>query len=322
MKLLITGGCGYVGTELIKSLLKKNYKIINVDNQWFGNFLPKHKNLKNLKLDIRQIEKINFIGIDAIVHLAGVANDPSAELNEKLSWDINVLATKFLIEKAIKFKVKKFIFASSGSVYGIKKETEVTEDLTLKPISIYNKTKMIAENVLMSYKDQIQVFCIRPATVCGYSDRMRFDVSVNMLTYQALAKKQITVFGGNQIRPNIHIKDMIRVYDFLISKELPSGCYNAGFENISILNLAKIISERFNKVKIKIIKNTNAPRSYRLCADKIISYGFNPMYKVNNAIDELIENFSSRKYSEHENFYNVKWMKKIRSKIWEEKSIY
>jgi nucleoside-diphosphate-sugar epimerase len=311
MKLLITGGCGYVGTELIKSLLKKNYKIINVDNQWFGNFLPKHKNLKNLKLDIRQIEKINFIGIDAIVHLAGVANDPSAELNEKLSWDINVLATKFLIEKAIKFKVKKFIFASSGSVYGIKKETEVTEDLTLKPISIYNKTKMIAENVLMSYKDQIQVFCIRPATVCGYSDRMRFDVSVNMLTYQALAKKQITVFGGNQIRPNIHIKDMVRVYDFfLTNKKIKTDFYNAGFENISIKDLAY----KINKIipsKIKIV-SSNDPRSYRQSSKKLLSLGFIPKYSVEDAILDLKQRYQLNKLVSLDKNYNVKWMKLIK----------
>jgi len=311
MKLLITGGCGYVGTELIKSLLKKNYKIINVDNQWFGNFLPKHKNLKNLKLDIRQIDKINFIGIDAIVHLAGVANDPSAELNEKLSWDINVLATKFLIEKAIKFKVKKFIFASSGSVYGIKKETEVTEDLTLKPISIYNKTKMIAENVLMSYKDQIQVFCIRPATVCGYSDRMRFDVSVNMLTYQALAKKQITVFGGNQIRPNIHIKDMVRVYDFfLTNKKIKTDFYNAGFENISIKDLAY----KINKIipsKIKIV-SSNDPRSYRQSSKKLLSLGFIPKYSVEDAILDLKQKYRLNNLVSLDKNYNVKWMKLIK----------
>jgi nucleoside-diphosphate-sugar epimerase len=311
MKLLITGGCGYVGTELIKSLLKKNYKIINVDNQWFGNFLPKHKNLKNLKLDIRQIDKINFIGIDAIVHLAGVANDPSAELNEKLSWDINVLATKFLIEKAIKFKVKKFIFASSGSVYGIKKEKVVTEDLTLKPISIYNKTKMIAENVLMSYKDQIQVFCIRPATVCGYSDRMRFDVSVNMLTYQALAKKQITVFGGNQIRPNIHIKDMIRVYDFfLTNKKLKTDYYNAGFENISIKDLAY----KINKIipsKIKIV-TSNDPRSYRQSSKKLLSMGFIQKYSVEDAILDLKQRYQLNNLVSLDKNYNVKWMKLIK----------
>ena len=311
MKLLITGGCGYVGTELIKSLLKKNYKIINVDNQWFGNFLPKHKNLKNLKLDVRQIDKINFIGINAIVHLAGVANDPSAELNEKLSWDINVLATKFLIEKAIKFKVKKFIFASSGSVYGIKKEKIVTEDLTLKPISIYNKTKMIAENVLMSYKDQIQVFCIRPATVCGYSDRMRFDVSVNMLTYQALAKKQITVFGGNQIRPNIHIKDMIRVYDFfLTNKKLKTDYYNAGFENISIKDLAY----KINKIipsKIKIV-TSNDPRSYRQSSKKLLSMGFIQKYSVEDAILDLKQRYQLNNLVSLEKNYNVKWMKLIK----------
>ena len=123
-----------------------------------------------------------------------------------------------IMKFAIKNKVKKFIFASSGSVYGVKKEKKVTENLDLVPISVYNKTKMIAERVFMSFKDKIRINCIRPATVCGLSPRMRYDVSVNLLTLQALKNKQITVFGGNQIRPNIHLKDMIRLYEFFLKK--------------------------------------------------------------------------------------------------------
>lgn len=309
MNILITGGCGYVGTELIKQLLKKKHTIINIDTQWFGNFLPKNKNLKNIKTDIREIDKIPLKNIDTVIHLAGIANDPSAILNEKLSWEINVLATKFLIEKAIKFKVKKFIYASSGSVYGIKKEKEVTEELPLKPISIYNKTKMIAENVLLSYKDKIKIFCIRPATVCGYSDRMRLDVSVNMLTYQALKKREIVVFGGNQIRPNINMLDMVRVYEFFLSNDkIQSGSYNAGFENISIKNLARQISKIIPS-KIKMI-NSNDPRSYRQCSKKLLSLGFVPKYTVKDAILELVMKFQNNKIKNNIINNNVKWMKK------------
>ena len=310
MKILVTGGCGYVGSLLVPELLKKNFKVIVVDNQWFGNKLKKHKNLKNLKIDIRDINKINLKNIDKIIHLAGIANDPSADLNEVLSWEINVLATRQLVEKAIENKVKHFIYASSGSVYGVKKEKHVTEDLSLLPISTYNKTKMIAENVLMSFKDKIKIHSIRPATVCGVSPRMRFDVSVNMLTIHAIRKKNIKVFGGKQIRPNIHIKDMVEVYlHFLKNKNIPAGAYNAGFENISILNIAKKIKKLVNS-KILITKS-NDPRSYRQSSKKLLKTGFKPKYNVDYAIEEIIQKYSSKKKID-ENCFTVKWMKKLK----------
>ena len=290
MKILVTGGCGYVGSLLVPTLLKKNFKVTVIDTQWFGNKLKKHKNLNNLKIDIRNIDKINLKNIDTIIHLAGIANDPGADLNEVLSWEINVLATRQLIVKAIKNKVKHFIYASSGSVYGIKKEKNVTEDLSLLPISTYNKTKMIAENVIMSFKDKIKIHSIRPATVCGLSPRMRFDVSVNMLTMHALKNKKIKVFGGKQIRPNIHIKDMVSVYlHFLEKTNLPSGAYNAGFENISILNIAKKIKKLINS-KI-LIEKSNDPRSYRQSSFKLLKTGFVPKYNVEYAIIEIIKKY-------------------------------
>ena len=168
-----------------------------------------------------------------------------------MSWEVNVLSGQQLIDMAVRSGVKQFIFASSGSVYGIKEEMNVTEDLELVPISVYNKTKMVAERVFLSYSRKLKVHCIRPATVCGISPRMRLDVSVNLLTFQALSKGEITVFGGNQTRPNIHIKDIANVYrHFLKHPELPSGCYNAGFENISILEIANMVSE---KIEAKVI---------------------------------------------------------------------
>ena len=252
MKILILGGGGYVGTPLTSKLLEnKNNKITVVDTFWFGNFLKKNKRLKIIKKDIREAEKKWFKGIDCIIHLANIANDPAVDLNPNLSWDVNVIASIKIMKFAINSKVKKFIFASSGSVYGLKREKKVTEDLDLVPISVYNKTKMIAERVFMSFKDKIRINCIRPATVCGISPRMRFDVSVNLLTLQAIKKKKITVFGGNQIRPNIHIKDMIRLYDFFLKKSLPSGFYNAGFENLKIINIAKMIKKKL-MLKLKL----------------------------------------------------------------------
>ena len=212
MKIIVLGGCGYVGSVLVKKLLDKQYKLLVIDTQWFGNYLKPHKNLKLIKKDIRNLEKISFKGYKTIIHLANIANDPASELNPNLSWEINVLAFHQLIQKAIKEGVKKFIYSSSGSVYGVKKEKKVTEILHPHPVSIYNKTKMIAERVLLSFKNKIEVIIIRPATVCGLSPRMRLDVSVNLLSIQALQKKKITIFGGKQKRPNIHISDLADVF--------------------------------------------------------------------------------------------------------------
>ena len=311
MHILITGGCGYTGTLLTNDLLKNGHRVTVIDTQWFGNYLKKKNNLKIIKKDIRAIEQVSFKNVDTVVHLANIANDPSAELNPNLSWEVNVLATKKLIEKSIKSKVKHFIFASSGSVYGIKKEKNVTEDLTLVPISTYNKTKMVAERILKSYEKQIKIHSIRPATVCGFSPRMRLDVSVNMLTFQALKRGIITVFGGKQIRPNIHIKDLINVYKhFIFNKNLPSGFYNAGFENLRIIDIAKKISKIIPS-KI-IIKKDNDSRSYRQNSDKLLATGFKQKYSVLNAIEEIKEKYDRKKLKESLKCYTVKWMKKIK----------
>ena len=232
-KILVTGGSGYQGVKLIKKLISAKYKVINIDNNLFGNYFIKHRNVKNYQLDINQIHKINLRNVYGCIHLASIANDPMVDLNQSFSWETSALGTMALMEQLKKYKVKKIIYASSGSVYGIKKEKKVTEDLLPVPISIYNKTKMIAERVLESYQNQIKIHSIRPATVCGYSPRMRLDISVNMFVYQALVKKKLIVFGGKQIRPNINIKDLINVYiHFIKNPQFKSGNYNAGFENL------------------------------------------------------------------------------------------
>jgi nucleoside-diphosphate-sugar epimerase len=306
-KLFITGGCGYVGSLMIQNFLDK-YIIKNVDTQWFGNKLEEDKNLTNIKADIRNLSG-DFIDKNtyAVIHLANIANDPSVELDQTLSWEVNVLAAKKLIEESIKKGVEKFIYASSGSVYGIKTEMKVTEDLDLVPISTYNKTKMVCERLLLSYRDKIKVYIVRPATVCGLSPRMRFDVSVNMLTLQALKNKQITIIGGNQTRPNIHINDMIRVYEHLLINDINQGIYNAGFENISILDLGNKIKNKID-CEIKIIKS-NDPRSYRQCSDKLIETGFEKKFNIDNAIDEISNAFYNKKLIDDDSCNTVKWMK-------------
>ena len=308
MKILITGGCGYVGSVLTESLLEANHEIIVIDNQWFGNYLKPNINLINIKADIRDIDLIPMKDIDVVIHLANIANDPAVDLNPTLSWEVNVLAAQQLVEKAIRNGVKQFIYASSGSVYGVKDEADVTEELSLVPISVYNKTKMVAERVLLSYKDKLKIHCIRPATVCGLSPRMRLDVSVNMLTFQALKNKKITVYGGDQTRPNINMKDMINVYSHFINNiEIESGCYNAGFENISILEIAELVK---NKIDTEItVSSSNDPRSYRQNSNKLLSTGFKRKFNVESAIDEIIEAYTNGNLKETEQAYTVKWMK-------------
>ena len=310
MHILVTGGCGYTGTILTTDLINLGHKVTVVDIQWFGNYLEPKKNLRVLKFDIRDYQKIPFKNVDTIVHLASIANDPSVELNPKLSWEVNVLATQKLIESAIKNKVKQFIFASSGSVYGIKKEKEVTENLSLVPISTYNKTKMISERILKSYENDIKFHCIRPATVCGFSPRMRLDVSVNMFAFQAIKFGSMSVLGGEQIRPNIHIQDLINVYKhFIINSNLPSGFYNAGFENLKIIEIAQKVAKI---IPSKIVMKENIdPRSYRQNSDKLLSTGFKKKFTVNDAIKELKDNYESKKFTESDKCYTVKWMKEL-----------
>ena len=306
--ILVTGGCGYVGTALTTSLLEHGFKVTVVDCQWFGNYLPNHSNLSVLREDVRNAEKIPLNGVDSIIHLANVANDPCSELNAKLAWEVNVLATMQLVEHAIRHGVTQFIYASSGSVYGVKDEAQVTEELPLVPISDYNKTKMISERVLLSYQDRITVQCIRPATVCGVSPRMRLDLSVNMLTMQALTKGKITVFGGDQTRPNITIMDMVSVYlHFLEIGAAAPGIFNAGFENISILDIARMVTS-FVPAEV-IVTESNDPRSYRQNSDKLLATGFSPRYRVADAIRLVIEGYRAGKIVDEENCYNIKAMK-------------
>jgi len=310
MNILLTGGCGYVGTPLTLSLLDRGHKVTVVDLQWFGNFLPVHPNLTVIREDIRNADRLPMAGVDVVMHLANIANDPCSDLNSKLNWEVNALATMLLVERAIAHRVPQFIFASSGSVYGVKEEPEVTEELSLVPISDYNKTKMISERVLLSYQDRIAVNIVRPATICGYSPRMRLDLSVNMLTMQALVNQRITVFGGNQTRPNIHLQDVIRVYHHFLAKGLTlPGIYNAGFENITILEIAERVT-RHVPAQV-VVTPSNDPRSYRLSSKKLLATGFEPRFTVEDGICEVMAAYRDGRLHDEENCYNIKTMKKL-----------
>lgn len=310
MKILVTGGCGYIGSILVPKLLDQGHEVVVVDIQWFGNFLKDHEKLEIIKMDVQDVDNIPMEGVNAIINLANIANDPCGDLNSKLSWEVNVLTTMKMVERAIENGVDQFLHSSSGSVYGLKEEDQVTEELSLIPISDYNKTKMISERVLMSYMNDITVHMIRPATVCGYSPRMRLDVSVNMLTMQACVNQKITVFGGDQTRPNIHIQDITDVFIHFLGKgKNTAGVYNAGFENISILEIAERANE---KVPAEIVvTESNDPRSYRLNSDKLLATGFRPKYNVAYGINEVIEAYNDGRLKDNDNCYNIKTMKKL-----------
>ena len=278
------------------------------DIMWFGNHLAPQAKLTVIEGDVRDIHSVPLNGVDAVIHLSSVANDPCSELDPKLTWEISCLATMQLADKAARIGVPHFIYASSGSVYGLKDEPQVTEDLELVPLSEYNKTKMVGERVLLSYADRMAVQIVGPATVCGLSPRMRLDVAVNLLTMQALAKGEITVLGGDQTRPNIHIDDITDLYLFLLDRPRITGVFNAGFENLSILEIAHAVAE-VSGAKI-VVKSSNDPRSYRVNSDKILATGFRPKKSVRMAIDEIGAAFKSGQLQDEDRNYNLKWMQK------------
>jgi nucleoside-diphosphate-sugar epimerase len=308
MRVLVTGACGYKGTVLVPKLLNAGHEVIGLDIMWFGNFLQAHPALTTIEADVRDVEVIDLEGVDAIIHLSSIANDPCGDLNPKLTWEVSALATMRLAAKAARTGIRQFIYASSGSVYGVKDEEQVTEDLDLEPLSEYNKTKMVAERVLLSYADQMAVQIIRPATVCGFSPRMRLDVSVNMLTMQALKNGRITVMGGSQTRPNIHIDDITDVYLFMLQHPEHTGIYNAGFENLSIMNIARSVTKHA-PAEI-VVSPSNDPRSYRINSDKLLATGYRPRKTVDDAIRELIAKYETGELKDEDRFYNLKWMQR------------
>jgi nucleoside-diphosphate-sugar epimerase len=306
MNILVTGACGYKGNVLVPKLLDAGHSVSAFDIMWFGNDLPQHPNLTVIQGDVRHIDSIPLQGIEAIIHLSSIANDPAGDLDPKLTWEVSALATMQLADKAARQGIKRFIYASSGSVYGLKDEEQVTEDLTLVPLSEYNKTKMVAERVVLSYSNDMVVQIVRPATVCGLSPRMRLDVSVNMLTMQALTRGEITVLGGDQTRPNIHIDDITDLYLFLLDRPDLTGVYNAGFENISIRRIAEMACEKA-EAKITVLPS-NDPRSYRVNSDKLLATGFKPKKTVENAIDEICSAYHSGRLKDQERFHTLTWM--------------
>lgn len=312
--ILITGGAGYVGTLLTNNLVKNGHKVTVIDTFWFGDYLVKNKNLKKIKLNI--LDKKIFTNkylkkkFDIIYHLAGIANDNAAIINPKLSWEINCLGTKNICEFAKQRNIKRLVYASSGSVYGIKKEKKVHENLRLEPISDYNKTKMIAEDIVVSYRKFFDYLIVRPSTLFGYSPKMRLDLTINILTFSALKKKEINVFGGNQYRPFLHVQDMVRFYEFVILKNIKNMIINVSDGNLTVLQTAKIVSKLSGNTKI-FIKQSNDIRSYRIDNSKMKKVGFKTKINLKGGIVELIKEIKSKKIKDKKNFHSINWLKNV-----------
>jgi nucleoside-diphosphate-sugar epimerase len=320
--ILILGGSGYVGTELIEQLIKKN-KVINYDLDLFGSdHLPySSKNFLHIRGDIRDINKIKKIlkiyKPDICFHLACISNDPSFLLNENLSKEINYDSFKDFLKIINNTSLNKLIFASTSSVYGVSEEEDITEDYPKKPITLYNRYKYECEKLIVDQKNSFKSCIIRPATVCGLSSKMRFDLTVNILTNFAYFKKEIKVFGGRQKRPNIHINDMINLYISLIDMKFDTfdkQAFNAGVENLSIDTIAKkvqkiMLDKKQLNVDIKYEK-TDDIRSYHVNSDKIqkiLKFKFEK--NVDDAINDLIDYFDRVKPSdtfENLNYFNAK----------------
>lgn len=323
---MVTGGAGHVGCVLVPKLLRENYRVIVLDTMFFGDEglkdLPR-ENLEIIKGDIRNKELVDRLtrDVDAVIHLAAISNDPSSELDPKLTEEVNYLGTVNLVRTSKENGVKRFINVSTSSVYGIKNEPEVTEDLKLEPLTIYSKTKAWAEEEVKKYNDEnFTTVNIRPATVCGYSPRMRLDLVVNILTAHAIMNRKIIVFGGKQKRPNIHIQDITDLYVEMLkySDEKISGeVFNAGYENHTVMELAEMVREVVgDDVEIEV-QPTNDPRSYHISSEKLTRVtGFKPKRTIRDAIIDVKEAFEDGRISNWKDpkYYNVKRMKEIEVK--------
>jgi nucleoside-diphosphate-sugar epimerase len=326
-KVLITGGAGYVGHVLTPRLLAAGYEVTVYDKLFFGCRLPNSPKLRVIEGDIRDRQKLAplFDGQDAVLHLACISNDASFELDEQLSKTINYDCFEPIVADAKKAGVKRFVYCSSSSVYGVSNSPAVTEEHPLLPLTLYNKFKGMCEPILWKYKsDDFTCVAIRPATVCGYSPRTRLDLSVNILTNHAVNKGAITVFGGMQMRPNLHIEDMVDAYQLMLTaphEKIHGEVFNIGFENHSIADIAlmvqKIVGEEFpDKGEIGIVTTpSDDNRSYHVNSDKVFrTLGYRPQRTIEDAVRDLARAFRNHLLDDsfdNDWYYNVRTMKRI-----------
>jgi nucleoside-diphosphate-sugar epimerase len=330
-RVFVTGGAGYVGSLLIPQLLDRGYKVTSYDITYYGDeFLPKNnQNFRAIQGDIRDAAKLAEAvkGNDAFVNLACISNDASFELNESLSTSVNLDAFEPMVLVAKNAGVKRFIYASSSSVYGVSDQPDVTEDHPLVPLTLYNKYKGMCEPLLLKHTSPSFVGVIfRPATVCGYAPRQRLDLSVNILTNHAINNNKITVFGGSQMRPNLHIKDYCAAVQLFLDapdQKIANQIFNVGYQNLTIRDIAlmvkKVVEAEFpEKGEIPIVTTpSDDNRSYHINSDKIRRVlGFTPQHSIEEAVRDLCHAFKDGRLPNsmtNDIYYNVRRMKNLRA---------
>jgi len=320
--IFITGGAGYVGAMLVPRLLQEGHSVTVLDLMIYGeDVLQEHHNLKVIKGDIRNQDllKSSIQGHDVVIHLACISNDPSFELNPELGKSINLDPFRPMVKISKNAGVKRFFYASSSSVYGIKEEPNVHEEMALEPLTDYSIFKMNCEQILSEYQsDDFTTTTVRPATVCGYSPRQRLDVVVNILTNLAYHKREISVFGGAQLRPNIHIADMVEIYVVLLNapKEKIAGeIFNGGYENYSVLQLAETVRDVIGEDVVLKTTPTDDNRSYHVSSKKIADVlGFKASHTIRDAVSDIKNAFEKGLLPnslEDEYYFNIKRMQSI-----------
>ncbi|RCJ22993.1 UDP-glucose 4-epimerase [Nostoc sp. ATCC 43529] len=327
-QVLVTGGAGYVGAVLVPKLLQAGYAVKVLDLYLYGKdvlaAVKDNPNLEEIQGDIRDRQLLEKImpGCDAVIHLACISNDPSFELDPDLGRSINYDAFFDLVDVAKDSGVKRFIYASSASVYGIKETENVTEELSLMPLTDYSRYKALCEEVLLSKREPgFVTFIVRPASICGYSPRQRLDLVVNIFTNQAINNGKITVFGGDNKRPSLHIQDMAQLY--LNSLQWPDEAidgkiFNVGYENYTVTEIAEMTREVVGESVQIVTTPTNDTRSYHISSEKIKQeLGFVPSHTVENAIQDLASAFKANQLPNSltdSRYYNVKVMKELNFK--------
>ena len=319
---LVTGGAGYVGSVLVPKLLAAGHRVKVLDLYIFGDdvlaSVKGHPRLEEIKADLRDRSALerSLPGCDAVIHLACISNDPSFELDPNLGKSINYDAFLDLVDVSKKSGVRRFIYASSSSVYGIKEEENVTEDLPLQPLTDYSKYKAMCEEVLLAERRPgFATLILRPATVCGYCPRLRLDLSVNILTNQAFHNRKITVFGGEQRRPNLHIEDMMDLYIQCLkcpTRPIDGKTFNAGYQNQKIREIAEIVRAEVGPDVQIVTSPTDDLRSYHISSEKILrELGWGPKHTIQDAVRDLVAAFKAGKVPNamtDPRYYNIKTM--------------